>query len=110
MATFKGRHLKVQALEPQVLDIEISEVQVLEVHVSDIQISKVCFLDIQVLELHVLVLQEANAIHVLDDQITNVNETMKAPKDLNTNKEKLKQSGRAILIGFELDSKDSCFK
>jgi hypothetical protein len=42
---------------------------------------------------------------VLKDQVANVNETMKPPWDLNTSKDKFKQYGEAIPIGFELDPK-----
>jgi hypothetical protein len=34
-----------------------------------------------------------------------MNETMKAPRDLNTSEDKFKQYGEAIPIGFELDPK-----
>ncbi len=37
----------------------------------------------------------------------NVNEIMKAPQDLNTNKDKLKQFGGPIITSFELDPKIS---
>jgi hypothetical protein len=35
----------------------------------------------------------------------NVNETMKAPQDLNMKKDKLKQSSGAVPISFEFDPK-----
>jgi hypothetical protein len=46
-----------------------------------------------------------DVVHVLEDQVTNVNETTKAPRDLNTSKDKLKQYGEAVPIRFELDPK-----
>lgn len=52
---------------------------------------------------HVLILQEIIVIHVLEDSITNVNETIKAPLNLNIGKDKLKQFSASILIGFEFD-------
>ncbi len=62
-------------------------------------------MDIQVLEVHVSVLKEVNVIHVLEDRVTNVNETMKFLQDLNTRKNKLKQSSGVVLTSFELDLK-----
>jgi hypothetical protein len=46
-----------------------------------------------------------DVVHVLEDQVTNVNETTKAPRDLSTSKDKLKQYGEAVPIRFELDPK-----
>ncbi len=68
-----------QDSKPQILDIETLEVQVLEIRISNIQVSKVQVLDIHVLEVHILVFKEANVVHVLEDRVTNMNETMKAP-------------------------------
>jgi hypothetical protein len=42
-------------------------------------------------------------IHVSEDPITNVNETIKAPQDLNTSKHKFKQSGASVFTNFELN-------
>jgi hypothetical protein len=56
----------------------------------NIQVSKVHVLDIQVSKVHILVLQEMDVVHVLEDQVTNVNETMKVSRNFNTNKDKLK--------------------
>jgi hypothetical protein len=39
----------------------------------------------------------------LKDPITNVNETIKTPQDLNTNKEKFKEYDALVPISFELD-------
>lgn len=46
-----------------------------------------------------------DVVHVLEDQVTNVNETMKASQNFNTNKDKLKQYGKVVPIGIELDLK-----
>ncbi len=52
-----------------------------------------------------MIFREAYVIHVLKDQVTNVNETMKTPQYLSIRKDKLKWSSEAIPIGFELDLK-----
>jgi hypothetical protein len=46
-----------------------------------------------------------DVVHVLEDRVTNVNETMKDPRDLNTSKDKLKQSSGVVPANFELDLK-----
>jgi hypothetical protein len=42
------------------------------------------------LKVHVIVLKETIVVHVSEDPITNVNETIKAPQDLSTSKDKVK--------------------
>jgi hypothetical protein len=74
--------LEVQALKPQVLNIK------------SLNFRGSCF-----------GFQSSDVVHVLEDRITNVNETMKDPQDLNTSKYKLKQSGGVVLTNFELDLK-----
>jgi hypothetical protein len=44
-----------------------------------------------------------DVVHVSKDLVTNVNETIKAPQNLNTHKEKFKQPGASVPIDFELD-------
>jgi hypothetical protein len=46
-------------------------------------------LNIQVSDLHISVFQKVDVVHVSEDWIMNVNETMKALQDLNTNKDKI---------------------
>jgi hypothetical protein len=79
--------LEVQDLKLQVLDIETLEVQVSNVHISDVKLLKVHVLNIQV---HVTILKEIVVIYVLEDLVTNVNETIKVPRDPTTNNDKLK--------------------
>ncbi len=55
------------------------------------------------LKVHVIVLKETIVVHVSEDPITNVNETIKAPQDLSTSKDKVKQSSGLVLTSFELD-------
>ncbi len=43
------------------------------------------------------------AIHVSKDPVTNVNETIKAPQNLNTSKDKLKQTSASSPTCFEFD-------
>jgi hypothetical protein len=68
--------LEVQDLELQVSNIETLEVQVSNVHISDVELLKVHVLNIKV---HVPILKEMVAIYVLEDPVTNVNETIKVP-------------------------------
>ncbi len=74
--------MKVQNSKPQVSDIEIFEVQVSKVHVWDIKLPKVHVSDIQFsdihvldIQVHVLVFQKTVIVQLLEDLITNVNET-----------------------------------
>jgi hypothetical protein len=97
--------LKFQVLELQVSDIETSKVQVSKVHALNIKLPKVHVSNIHIsnIQVHISVLQETATIHVSKDLITNVNETIKAPLDLNINKDKLKQSNVLVPTGFEFD-------
>jgi flavin reductase (DIM6/NTAB) family NADH-FMN oxidoreductase RutF len=52
------------------------EVQVSNAHILNIELSKVHVIDIQV---HVMVFKEMIAVHVSEDPIMNVNETIKTP-------------------------------
>jgi hypothetical protein len=54
------------------LNIKLPKGHVLDIHVSNIQISDIHISDIQV---HVLIFQEMDVVHVSEDLITNVNET-----------------------------------
>jgi len=102
--------LELQVLEVYALEVQVSEVknsklqvsnietlklQVLEVHIWDIKLPKVHVFDIHIsdIQVHVLVLQKTAVVHVSEDLVTNVNETIKALQNLKTtSKEKLKQS------------------
>jgi len=79
--------LEVQDLKLQVLDIETLEVQVSNIHISYVKLLKVHVSNIQV---HVTVFKEIVVIYVLEDPVTNVNETIKIPRGPTTNNDKLK--------------------
>ncbi len=96
----KFETLEVQVSEVHISNIELPKVHVSDLHVLDIQISDIHISNFQV---HVSIFQETVVVHVSNDRTTNVNETIKTPRDFNTNKDKLKQSGALIPTGFELD-------
>jgi hypothetical protein len=106
---------KVQILEPQVLNIKTLQVQVLEVHILNVKLPKVEGFEYPCFKYSsftypcfgylgsCFILQEIVVVHVSKDPIMNVNETIKAPQDLNTNKDKFKQFGVLVLTSFEFD-------
>jgi hypothetical protein len=85
-------------LEVQVSEVHISNIKLPKAHVSNLHVLDIQILDIHIsnFQVHVSIFQETVVVHVWDDRVTNVIETIKAPRDFNTNKDKLKQSGALI--------------